>query len=75
MRLFYRLMRYHLAEAEEGRAKESLILLRYMVGEQIRTKPDYRCHKCGFTSHALYWHCPSCRSWDTVKPIRGLDGQ
>ncbi|MGC6633270.1 hypothetical protein, partial [Escherichia coli] len=29
----------------------------------------------GFTSHALYWHCPSCRSWDTVKPIRGLDGQ
>lgn len=75
MRLFYRLMDYHLKEAEEGRAKESLILLRKMVGEQIRTKPDYRCHKCGFTSHSLYWHCPSCRSWDTIKPIRGLDGQ
>ncbi|HEF8772569.1 lipopolysaccharide assembly protein LapB [Providencia manganoxydans] len=75
MRLFYRLMDYHLQEAEEGRAKESLILLRKMVGEQIRTKPDYRCHKCGFTSHSLYWHCPSCRSWDTIKPIRGLDGQ
>lgn len=75
MRLFYRLMDYHLAEAEEGRAKESLILLRKMVGEQIRTKPDYRCLKCGFTSRVLYWHCPSCRSWDTIKPIRGLDGQ
>lgn len=75
MRLFYRLMDYHLQDAEEGRAKESLILLRKMVGEQIRTKPDYRCHKCGFTSHSLYWHCPSCRSWDTIKPIRGLDGQ
>ncbi|MEX9939660.1 lipopolysaccharide assembly protein LapB [Providencia rettgeri] len=75
MRLFYRLMDYHLEEAEDGRAKESLILLRKMVGEQIRTKPDYRCHKCGFTSRALYWHCPSCRSWDTIKPIRGLDGQ
>ncbi|EKT63739.1 lipopolysaccharide assembly protein LapB [Providencia burhodogranariea] len=75
MRLFYRLMDYHLQEAEEGRAKESLILLRKMVGEQIRTKPDYRCHKCGFTSRSLYWHCPSCRSWDTIKPIRGLDGQ
>ncbi|EIW9344408.1 N-acetylglucosaminyl transferase, partial [Klebsiella pneumoniae] len=23
----------------------------------------------------LYWHCPSCRSWATIKPIRGLDGQ
>ncbi|MCT8341649.1 MULTISPECIES: lipopolysaccharide assembly protein LapB [Photorhabdus] len=75
MRLFYRLMDYHLAEAEEGRAKESIILLRDMVGEQIRTKPNYRCHKCGFTSHSLYWHCPSCRSWDSIKPIRGLDGQ
>ncbi|SFN55138.1 lipopolysaccharide assembly protein LapB [Xenorhabdus japonica] len=75
MRLFYRLMDYHLTEAEEGRAKESLILLRNMVGEQIRTKPDYRCHKCGFTSRSLYWHCPSCRSWDSIKPIRGLDGQ
>ncbi|MCC8378605.1 lipopolysaccharide assembly protein LapB [Xenorhabdus sp. PB30.3] len=75
MRLFYRLMDYHLADAEEGRAKESLLLLRNMVGEQIRTKPDYRCHKCGFTSRSLYWHCPSCRSWDTIKPIRGLDGQ
>ncbi|MBD2781525.1 lipopolysaccharide assembly protein LapB [Xenorhabdus szentirmaii] len=75
MRGFYRLMDYHLVDAEEGRAKESLLLLRNMVGEQIRTKPDYRCHKCGFTSRSLYWHCPSCRSWDSIKPIRGLDGQ
>ncbi|WP_186792087.1 hypothetical protein, partial [Salmonella enterica] len=21
------------------------------------------------------WHCPSCRAWSTIKPIRGLDGQ
>ncbi|MBF1994106.1 lipopolysaccharide assembly protein LapB [Serratia symbiotica] len=75
MRVFYRLMDYHLADAEDGRAKESLLLLRDMVGEQIRTKPRYRCHKCGFTAHSLYWHCPSCRSWASVKPIRGLDGQ
>jgi len=75
MRIFYRLMDFHLADAEDGRAKESLLLLRDMVGEQIRTKPRYRCHKCGFTSHSLYWHCPSCRAWASVKPIRGLDGQ
>jgi lipopolysaccharide biosynthesis regulator YciM len=45
-----------------------------MVGEQVRSKPRYRCQKCGFTAHTL-WHCPSCRSWATIKPIRGLDGQ
>lgn len=75
MRVFHRLMDYHLNEAEEGRAKESLLALRDMVGEQMRTKPRYRCQKCGFTAYTMYWHCPSCRAWSTIKPIRGLDGQ
>ena len=75
MRVFHKLMDYHLNDAEEGRAKESLMVLRDMVGEQVRSKPRYRCQKCGFTAHTLYWHCPSCRAWSTIKPIRGLDGQ
>lgn len=75
MRVFHRLIDYHLNDAEEGRAKESLLVLRDMVGEQMRTKPLYRCQKCGFTAFTLYWHCPSCRAWSTIKPIRGLDGQ
>ena len=75
MRGFHKLMDYHLQDAEEGRAKESLMALRDMVGEQIRSKPRYRCQKCGFTAFTMYWHCPSCRAWSTVKPIRGLDGQ
>ncbi|PLL42197.1 lipopolysaccharide assembly protein LapB [Klebsiella michiganensis] len=75
MRVFHKLIDYHINEAEEGRAKESLGVLRHMVGEQVRSKPRYRCQKCGFTANTLYWHCPSCRSWSTIKPIRGLDGQ
>lgn len=75
MRVFHKLIEYHINEAEEGRAKQSLGVLRQMVGEQVRSKPRYRCQKCGFTAHTLYWHCPSCRSWSTIKPIRGLDGQ
>ncbi len=74
-RVFHRLMDYHVSEAEEGRAKEGLLALRDMVGEQLRTKPRYRCEKCGFTAFTMYWHCPSCRSWSSIKPIRGLDGQ
>ncbi len=48
MRVFHKLMDYHLNEAEEGRAKESLMVLRDMVGEKVRSKPRYRCQKCGF---------------------------
>ncbi|MDF7666304.1 lipopolysaccharide assembly protein LapB [Orbaceae bacterium ESL0727] len=70
---FYRLMDYQLADAEAGRAKESLLLLRNMVGEQIKAVPNYRCEKCGFTVNSIYWLCPACRSWSTIKPIRDFD--
>ncbi|MGF1690683.1 lipopolysaccharide assembly protein LapB [Photobacterium kagoshimensis] len=75
MKGFYQLMDYHLDEAEEGRAKDSLTSLRKLVGEQLKLKPNFRCRNCGFATHSLYWQCPSCKSWGTVKPIRGLDGE
>jgi lipopolysaccharide assembly protein B len=70
---FYRLMDYHVTDAEQGKAKESLSLLRNMVGEQIKAAPNYRCQKCGFTVNTLYWLCPSCRSWSTIKPVRDFE--
>lgn len=75
MKGFYRLIDYHLIEAEEGRAKDSLSTLQKLVGEQLKVKPHYRCRKCGFSTHSLYWHCPSCKNWGSIKPIRGLDGE
>ena len=29
----------------------------------------YQCDNCGFTGKALYWHCPGCKRWNTVKPL------
>ncbi|MCD8476395.1 MAG: hypothetical protein LRY40_09000 [Shewanella fodinae] len=23
----------------------------------------------------IFWQCPSCKGWGTIKPIRGLDGE
>lgn len=34
-----------------------------------RVSPRYRCGVCGFSGNALYWQCPSCRSWDTTRPV------
>lgn len=75
MKGFYQLMEYHIEEAEEGRGKESLKTLQSLISEEMKNKPHYRCQKCGFESRALYWQCPSCKSWGRVKPIRGLDGE
>jgi lipopolysaccharide assembly protein B len=34
-----------------------------------RASPRYRCSVCGFSGNTLYWQCPSCRSWDTTRPV------
>jgi len=30
--------------------------------------PKYRCQQCGFAPGLLFWQCPSCKSWATVRP-------
>ncbi|MCE2572540.1 lipopolysaccharide assembly protein LapB [Motilimonas eburnea] len=75
MKGFYQLMVYHLELAEEGRAKTSLDSLRKLVLEQLKMSPKCRCRKCGFATRSIFWQCPSCKTWGSVKPIRGLDGE
>jgi lipopolysaccharide biosynthesis regulator YciM len=33
----------------------------------------YRCVACGFSSRKLFWQCPGCQGWSTVKPIAAGD--
>ncbi|MCG9722763.1 lipopolysaccharide assembly protein LapB [Shewanella sp. Isolate7] len=75
MKSFQHLMKMQIQHAEDGQAKQSLNMLAELVEQQIKFRPSYRCTECGFPSHTLYWHCPSCKSWGTIKRIRGLDGE
>ncbi|QDF67137.1 lipopolysaccharide assembly protein LapB [Shewanella sp. SNU WT4] len=75
MKGFQHLMQIHLQQAEHGQAKQSLSLLAQLVEQQIKTRPSFRCKECGFPSHALYWHCPSCKHWGSISRIKGLDGE
>ncbi|NNL07043.1 MAG: lipopolysaccharide assembly protein LapB [Gammaproteobacteria bacterium] len=34
-------------------------------------QPDYQCRQCGFKANTLYWLCPSCQNWSSVKPYTG----
>ena len=67
--IFHRFMQYQIDEAEDGRGKESLILLHKMVGERIKQTSAYRCTNCGYQIHKLLWNCPSCRQWECIKPV------
>ena len=73
LKLFSALMR--LRQGEEGSDTNGAIMqLKSLVDAQIASNYRYSCHRCGFKSRLLFWQCPSCRRWDTLKPIRGLDG-
>ncbi|NOU49273.1 lipopolysaccharide assembly protein LapB [Pseudoalteromonas sp. JBTF-M23] len=56
------------------RIKDVLSEIDKLVTSYIATKPEYQCQHCGFTSHTLYWLCPSCKHWETIGPSKGLDG-
>ncbi|HHM05819.1 MAG TPA: lipopolysaccharide assembly protein LapB [Gammaproteobacteria bacterium] len=38
-------------------------------------KAVYQCDQCGFMGKSLYWQCPGCKHWNSVRPIRGLEGE
>ena len=50
-------------------------VLENLVIKLLDKKPNHRCRKCGFGAKKLHWHCPSCKSWGSVKPIYGLESE
>jgi lipopolysaccharide biosynthesis regulator YciM len=30
----------------------------------------YRCTNCGYSTQRFIWHCPSCKLWESIKPIQ-----
>ncbi|MEX1082366.1 MAG: lipopolysaccharide assembly protein LapB [Halofilum sp. (in: g-proteobacteria)] len=59
--------------SERSRAGTEVIL--NMLDRLLESKPVYQCHQCGYQGRILHWQCPSCRRWNTVKPIIGIEGE
>lgn len=57
-----------------GETKDNLIILQEFIRMLSADKPVYQCAQCGFSGKTLFWLCPSCHSWMTVKPIKGIEG-
>ena len=75
MKGFKALMGLYIDQLEDKASVDSLKLLKALVEDQIKQRPKYRCVSCGFSGRKLYWLCPSCKKWNVVKPIKGLDGE
>ena len=56
---------------EDGMAspREALIRIDRAVDRMSAGKPRYACIKCGFSGAELHWCCPSCRCWESTRPV------
>ncbi|KEF32675.1 Heat shock (Putative periplasmic) protein YciM, precursor [Marinobacter nitratireducens] len=41
----------------------------------LANRPVYRCANCGFSGQQLHWLCPSCKQWETIRPIQGVEAE
>jgi lipopolysaccharide biosynthesis regulator YciM len=52
-----------------------IAILKDLTGELLSDRPIYKCRHCGFPARLLHWQCPSCKHWNTIKPIQGVEGE
>lgn len=62
------LIELHLMQTE-GHARDDLLLLKGIMERLGEQHEGYACSQCGFRGKTLYWSCPGCNRWNTVKPI------
>jgi len=62
-----RLESLNAAERDEAVARIAEAL-RQLAQSGVR----YRCTSCGYGSQRLVWHCPSCKTWESLRPVQAL---
>lgn len=59
------------SESEKDRIQQVQTSIKHLLAQA----PTYLCHQCGFNGKTLLWICPSCKQWNSIKPIIGLEGE
>ncbi|NQD37395.1 lipopolysaccharide assembly protein LapB [Permianibacter sp. IMCC34836] len=74
LRELLKLVELHVQHAQ-GSTRESLALLQDVLQRLVAKLPRYRCRRCGFQGKQLHWRCPSCKTWNSVRPVTGIEGE
>ena len=46
--------------------------MRLILNKKMRSEYKFNCKKCGYQTIAFSWQCPTCKSWESSKPINFL---
>ena len=58
-------------EGLEGKERtEAIGRIAQGLRQLVLSSARFRCTNCGYSSQKLIWHCPSCKHWESVRPIQ-----
>jgi lipopolysaccharide biosynthesis regulator YciM len=69
-----RLIELNMGQANEP-VRDKLQILKDVTDQILPNKSVYNCIHCRFSGKAMHWQCPSCKHWNTIKPIHGVEGE
>jgi len=69
-----RLISLMLEQSDPG-SRGNMAVFQQITRKILDGRPIYRCGHCGFSSQAHQWQCPSCKRWNTIKPIFDITGE
>lgn len=73
IKLFSAYMGMRARDLHHEHESEVISQLKSIVDGQIARSSRYHCSHCGFDSSMMFWQCPSCRTWDSMRPKQSLD--
>ena len=53
-----------------GEEYRCLTGIKNIIDKLLENNPLYICNHCGFSAKTLHWHCPSCKWWNSIKPVQ-----
>ena len=66
------LLREYVEAITENRVaadQQSMRQILSTLDRYLADRPTHECSSCLFQAHRLFWQCPSCQQWDTLRPI------
>ena len=57
----------------QGELAHDVASLHALVEQLMAERRLYACNHCGFSGRQLHWRCPSCKQWDVIERVRGID--
>ncbi|MFC3151183.1 tetratricopeptide repeat protein [Litoribrevibacter euphylliae] len=62
-------------KSEQEHDQATIKMFRNLCSQIIEERSKFQCQKCGYQSSRLYWQCPNCRKWESIRPVFGLEAE